>query len=88
MGFGDLVLILCIVVVVFGATKLPSLGDGLGEAIRRFQGEQPPFEPPPLLLRRASPRRWTFSDWLLVAAAIVLGATVLANALLRATGRR
>jgi sec-independent protein translocase protein TatA len=33
MGFGELVLILVIVVVVFGATKLPQLGDGLGKAI-------------------------------------------------------
>ena len=32
MGFGELVLVLLIVVVVFGATKLPQLGDGLGRA--------------------------------------------------------
>jgi sec-independent protein translocase protein TatA len=37
MGFGELVLILLIVLVVFGATKLPQLGDGLGRAIKNFK---------------------------------------------------
>lgn len=37
MGFGELVLVLIIVVVVFGATKLPQLGDGLGKAIKNFK---------------------------------------------------
>jgi sec-independent protein translocase protein TatA len=37
MGFGELILILLIVVVVFGATKLPQLGDGLGKAIKNFK---------------------------------------------------
>lgn len=37
MGFGELVLILVIVLVVFGATKLPQLGDGLGKAIKNFK---------------------------------------------------
>jgi sec-independent protein translocase protein TatA len=37
MGFGELVLILVIVLVVFGSTKLPQLGDGLGRAIKNFK---------------------------------------------------
>jgi sec-independent protein translocase protein TatA len=37
MGFGELVLVLIIVVVVFGAAKLPQLGDGLGRAIKNFK---------------------------------------------------
>jgi sec-independent protein translocase protein TatA len=37
MGFGELVLVLIIVVVVFGASKLPQLGDGLGKAIKNFK---------------------------------------------------
>ena len=37
LGFGELVLILIIVVVIFGATKLPQLGDGLGKAIKNFK---------------------------------------------------
>jgi sec-independent protein translocase protein TatA len=37
LGFGELVIILVIVTVVFGATKLPQLGDGLGKAIKNFK---------------------------------------------------
>ena len=37
LGIGELVIILLIVTVVFGATKLPQLGDGLGKAIRNFK---------------------------------------------------
>ena len=37
LGMGELVIILVIVTVVFGATKLPALGDGLGKAIRNFK---------------------------------------------------
>ena len=78
MGFGELVLILIIVVVVFGATKLPQLGGGLGEAIEQFRDRlQRQQRPTPRqvrpLLRRTSPRRWTPSDWLLVCAAIAAG---------------
>src|SRR5437773_8222384 len=37
LGLPELVLILIIVVVVFGSTKLPQLGDGLGKAIKNFK---------------------------------------------------
>jgi len=37
LGFGELLLVLIIVVVVFGASKLPQLGDGLGKAIKNFK---------------------------------------------------
>jgi sec-independent protein translocase protein TatA len=37
LGMPELVVILIIVVVVFGATKLPQLGDGLGRAIKNFK---------------------------------------------------
>ena len=37
LGLPELVIILIIVVVVFGATKLPQLGDGLGRAIKNFK---------------------------------------------------
>ncbi len=36
-GASELVIILVIVVVVFGSTKLPQLGDGLGRAIKNFK---------------------------------------------------
>jgi sec-independent protein translocase protein TatA len=37
LGTGEIILIFLVVMVVFGATKLPQLGDGLGKAIRNFK---------------------------------------------------
>ena len=37
LGMGELIVILLIVVVLFGASKLPQLGKGLGEGIRSFK---------------------------------------------------
>lgn len=37
LGMGELVVILLIVVILFGANKLPQLGKGLGEGIRSFK---------------------------------------------------
>ncbi len=37
LGFPELLLILIIVVVVFGASRLPQLGRGLGEGISNFR---------------------------------------------------
>lgn len=37
MGFTELILILFIVLVIFGAGKLPQLGEGLGKAIKGFK---------------------------------------------------
>lgn len=37
MGTGEIVLICVVVMVVFGSTKLPQLGDGLGRAIKNFK---------------------------------------------------
>lgn len=36
-GFPELLLILLIVVIIFGAAKLPQLGRGLGEGIANFR---------------------------------------------------
>lgn len=37
LGVPELLLILVIVVVIFGASKLPQLGRGLGEGISNFR---------------------------------------------------
>lgn len=54
LGVPELVLILVIVVVIFGASKLPKLGRGLGEGIRNFkvglkgtEGRKPDEKSPP-----------------------------------------
>jgi sec-independent protein translocase protein TatA len=37
LGFPELLLILVIVIVIFGAGRLPQLGKGLGEGISNFR---------------------------------------------------
>jgi sec-independent protein translocase protein TatA len=37
LGFGELLIILIIVMLVFGVGKLPQLGDALGKSIRNFK---------------------------------------------------
>ncbi len=37
LGFTELILILVIVLIVFGAGKLPQLGEGMGKAIKGFK---------------------------------------------------
>jgi sec-independent protein translocase protein TatA len=36
-GMGELLIILVIVLLVFGANKLPMLGEGIGKAIKNFK---------------------------------------------------
>jgi sec-independent protein translocase protein TatA len=44
LGIWELLVILVIVVLIFGATRLPQIGKGLGEGIRNFRdaNKQPP----------------------------------------------
>lgn len=37
LGTQELVIILIIIVVLFGATRLPKIGSGIGEAIKNFK---------------------------------------------------
>jgi len=37
IGMPELIIILVIVVLVFGATRLPEIGSGVGKAIRNFK---------------------------------------------------
>ncbi|MBK6532807.1 MAG: twin-arginine translocase TatA/TatE family subunit [Deltaproteobacteria bacterium] len=52
LGPSELVVILLLVVLIFGATKIPQLGRGLGEGISNFkrglrEGNDASAEPPP-----------------------------------------
>ncbi len=51
MGFGELLILLFVVLLFFGARKLPAVGEGLGKAIRGFKDavRDPPARsaPPP-----------------------------------------
>lgn len=38
-GLGEMLLAFAVLVLLFGAKKLPSLARGLGEGIRNFKGE-------------------------------------------------
>lgn len=37
LGMPELIIILVIVVIIFGASRLPQLGEGLGKAIKGFK---------------------------------------------------
>ncbi|MFI5314231.1 MAG: twin-arginine translocase TatA/TatE family subunit [Myxococcota bacterium] len=37
LGMGELLVILVIVIVIFGAGRLPQIGQGLGEGIKNFR---------------------------------------------------
>ncbi len=49
MGFGELLFILFIVLLFFGAGRLPAIGEGLGKAMRGLKDSlrpAPPAAPP------------------------------------------
>lgn len=50
IGTGELLVILCIVLLLFGGKKLPEIAKSLGQGIREFKraasGEAVPEEPP------------------------------------------
>ena len=46
LGVPELIIIFLIIIVLFGATRLPQIGKGIGEGIRNFkkgmkEGEEP-----------------------------------------------
>jgi TatA/E family protein of Tat protein translocase len=61
LGFSELILILVIVLIIFGAGRLPQLGEGLGKALKGFKKEvhevpsvEPnTVEPPPAPIEQA-----------------------------------
>ncbi len=50
LGGGEILIILVVVLLIFGPTKLPQLGDALGKTIRGFRkgtsGAEPAERPP------------------------------------------
>ncbi len=46
LGLPELLIILLIVIIIFGANKLPQLGKGIGQGLKNFKesirGEEPP----------------------------------------------
>jgi TatA/E family protein of Tat protein translocase len=50
LGFSELIIILVIVLIIFGAGRLPGIGEGVGKALKGFKkevNEIPPMETPP-----------------------------------------
>jgi sec-independent protein translocase protein TatA len=54
LGFGEILLILAVALLIFGPSKLPQLGEALGKGIRNFKKSsegsddpEPAKEPPP-----------------------------------------
>ncbi len=51
LGMGELIVIFLVVLLLFGANKLPALGEGLGKAMRGFRdavrdpSPAPPHDP-------------------------------------------
>ncbi len=41
-GIGEMILVLAVIMLLFGAKKLPDLARGLGQGIRNFKGELKP----------------------------------------------
>lgn len=48
MGFSELMIILVIVLIIFGAGRLPQIGEGVGKALRGFKKEVHDVPPPPV----------------------------------------
>lgn len=46
MGFSELIIILVIVLIIFGAGKLPQIGEGIGKALKGFKKEVQDIPPP------------------------------------------
>ena len=66
MGFSELIIILVIVLIIFGAGKLPQIGEGVGKALKGFKKEvndiPPPAEPPPANSAESQPEPATMAS--------------------------
>ncbi|MCA9469013.1 MAG: twin-arginine translocase TatA/TatE family subunit, partial [Nitrospira sp.] len=53
MGFSELMIILVIILIIFGAGRLPQIGEGVGKALKGFKKEV--SEIPPAIDPNVSP---------------------------------
>lgn len=47
LGFGEILLILAVALLIFGPSKLPQLGEALGKGIRNFKKSSEGLDEPP-----------------------------------------
>ena len=55
-GFQELIVIFLIIILLFGATRLPQIGKGLGEGIRNFKKGLKTDDSPDRLEEKNEPR--------------------------------
>jgi len=55
MGISELIIILVIVLIIFGAGRLPSIGEGVGKALKGFKKEVNEIPPPPAEVVQSQP---------------------------------
>ena len=55
MGFSEMIIILVIVLIIFGAGKLPQIGEGVGKALKGFKKEVNDISPPEATAEQGSP---------------------------------
>jgi TatA/E family protein of Tat protein translocase len=55
MGFSEMIIILVIVLIIFGAGKLPQIGEGVGKALKGFKKEVNDIPPPEASVEQNGP---------------------------------
>jgi len=55
MGISELIIILVIVLIIFGAGRLPQIGEGVGKALKGFKKEVNEIPPPPADVAQPQP---------------------------------
>jgi len=76
LGMGEIILIFLVVLLLFGAKRLPEIGSALGKGIREFKGsireiegelkapvdDKKAVSPPPVEQQEEGPRRLTATE--------------------------
>ena len=82
MGISELIIILVIVLIIFGAGKLPQIGEGVGKALRGFKKEVndiPPSDPVPPESNQPAPAHMPSSTGRATATPVVTSGQVLST---------